>query len=317
MLNQNYPNAFLFKIISKCNDSCDFCLEYEFIKANRPCLTFSEFKNNYEYLKKRFNPEYIILTGGEPTLHSDFLRMLKFLKERGDGFRFITNLLRFGDYKFVEQVREIFSDFNDLKQKKLSKIIASINDLPSKDRISEQRYEGLKNLFKARLPLVISVLIYKGNLEHLANLSGILKDLIEKDKTKRSFHVEFRLMYIEGVLDELLKISLPTDYRKLKLTVEKCIDILHTPRIKATLWNFPLCYIDNYAKAKNDSIPERQARRLIKIHKDGQLDKFEVRDWEQYLKSRNECKVCALKKYCSGVDPIYIDKYGFPDLKRF
>ena len=73
------PNSFLFKIISQCNDSCNFCLEYKFIKSKQPPLSFKEFKKNYFYLRKKLVPNYVILTGGEPTLHQEFFDMLNFL----------------------------------------------------------------------------------------------------------------------------------------------------------------------------------------------------------------------------------------------
>lgn len=313
--NKKNSHSFLFKIISKCNDSCDFCLEYEFIRSKRPDLSFEEFEKNYNYLKKRITPDYIILTGGEPTLHPQFFKMIYFLKQHNEGFRFITNLLIFNENDFVKRIKKVYSNYKSKKQEKLSKIIVSINDLPSKSESAKRRYSGLENAFLARLPLIITVLIYRDNLDDLIKLSELLRNSFEKYLPDKFLHVEFRLMYIEGTLPKLLKISLPTEFSRLKKAVEGSIKILNTPKIKVTLWNFPLCYLDSPESAKNEAIAERQARRLVKVYKDSQLDKTEIRKWEAYLKPHEECKKCTLNDVCSGIDKGYITEYGFPKLK--
>ncbi|MBL7154911.1 MAG: radical SAM protein [Candidatus Portnoybacteria bacterium] len=308
-------NSFLFKITSECNDFCSFCLEYKFIKSGRPPLSFEEFKKNYYYLKEKFRPNYAILTGGEPTLHPQFFEMLNFLKQQGEGFRFITNLLKFNQKDFLKNLKPIFSNFLNKKQENLSKIIASINDLPEKNQIAQKRFAGLTKALLMELPLMVTVVIYRDNLRDLPALSERLKKLFEKYLPDKSFHVEFRLIYIEGTSPKLLKLSLPTNFPKIKKAVEDSIQILDAPKTKVTLWNFPLCYLDDYKSAKNEAIAERQARRLVKIDKDNQLDKVGIREWEAYLKPHQECKKCQLKGLCSGIDEMYITEYGFPKLK--
>lgn len=308
-------NSFLFKITSKCNDSCNFCLEYKFIKSARPNLTFDEFKENYFYLKKRLNPDYVILTGGEPTLHPQFLKMLDFLKHHKESFRFITNLLKFNDKNFIDKLKLVFSDFLNKKQANLSKIVVSINDLPERSLIAKKRFNGLKKALLAELPLIVTIVIYRDNLKDLPMISKRLKKLFERYAPDKFLHVELRLIYIEGTEPNLLKLSLPVEISSIKKMIEESIDILDMPRTKVTLWNFPLCYLDNYKKAQNEAIKERQARRLIKINKDAQMDKAEVRDWKIYLKPHHECLKCRLRNYCSGIDKFYFTKYNFPKLK--
>ena len=307
--------SYLFKITSDCNDFCSFCLEYKFIKSGRPPLSLKEFKKNYFYLKKRFKPDYIILTGGEPTLHPQFFEMLKFLKQQREAFRFITNLLKFNEESFLAKLKPIFSGFLSKNQENLSKIIASINDLPERSQIAKQRFEGLKKALLMGLPSMVTVVIYLDNLKDLPELSKRLRDLFETYAPDKFLHVEFRLIYIEGTLPKLLKLSLPTRICEIKKAIQKSIDILDAPKIKVTLWNFPLCYLDNYEKVKNEAIMERQARKLIKIHKDAQLKNFEIRDWEVYLKPHQECLKCKLNNFCSGIDKAYITKYHFSKLK--
>lgn len=305
----------LFKITSQCNDSCDFCLEYKFIKSKRPPLTFSEFMDNYFFLKKRHALDYFILTGGEPTLHPQFFEMLGFLKEKGESFRFITNLLKFNQNIFVRRVKSIFSNFKNQRQQDLSKIIASINDLPEKSPTAKKRFKGLEAALRAGLPLMVTTVIYNRNLKDLPRLSVRLRDLFDKFAPEKFFHLEFRQIYIEGTEQCLLDKSLVRDFSSIKKSIENSIEVLEGSRIRLTLWNFPLCYLENPDSAKNEAMAERQERRILKINKDAQMKDKEIRDWEVYLKHARKCKKCRLKKYCSGIDEAYIKKYGFPCLR--
>lgn len=305
----------IFKIISQCNDFCDFCLEYKFIKSGRPPLSLEEFKKNYFYLKKKFHPDYVILTGGEPTLHPQFFEILDFLKKQRATFRIITNLLKFNEKDFLKKLKVYFSNFRGKKQASQSKIIVSINDLSEKGRIAKERFEGLKKALKLGLPLMITTVIYRDNLKDLPEISKRLKNLFRRYATDGFLHIEFRMIYIEGTSPELLKKSLPINFQKVKNSVEAAMRVLDVPKVNVTLWNFPLCYLDNPIKFKDKSLIERQVRRLIKIHKNAQLKNAQIRNWEIYLKKNLACQKCSLNNYCSGIDQAYIRKYDFPQLR--
>lgn len=307
--------SFLFKIISECNDSCSFCLEHESIKLKRPKMTFSDFKNNLDYLKKIYKPNYIILSGGEPTLHPDFFKMLKFLKTKNEGFRFITNLINLSDVRYVKKIKNIFSDFKSEKQKKISKIIASINDSPIKDKIARKRYVGLKNLLKLKLPLVVVITIYNGNWNTLPEVSMEIRRLVEKYGGEKKFNIEFRMIYHIKTMKALLEKSLPDKTNDIGKLLEKCVEIFDIPSINMTLWNFPLCYLKNYEKIENSGIPERKRRKIIRINIDEKFEKHNVEDWIDYFKKYKECESCVMNDYCTGVDEGYINSNYYKKIK--
>lgn len=312
---QKKQYAILFKINSVCNDFCSFCLEYRRIRSKEPFLSLQEFQKNYFYFEKKFNPEYIILTGGEPTLHPSFFKMLDFLKKRGKAFRFITNLLKFNEKDFLNNLKHYFINFENRKQENLTKIIASINDLPERNLKARQRFNGLKKSLKIDLPLIVTTVIYRNNIKNLPKLSQYLINLFEKYTSKSPLSLELRLIYIEGTLSSLLKISLPKNFQKIKKSVEDSIKIINDSGASITLWNFPLCYLDNPERITNRKMGERQDRQLIKVHKSAQLKKAEIRDWKVYLKSNQVCQQCKFNNSCSGIDQDYIKKYNFPKLQ--
>lgn len=307
--------AVLFKIISQCNDFCDFCLEYDFIKSGRPSLSLEELKENYFYLKKKFAPDYYILTGGEPTLHSQFFEMLEFLKEKGEPFRLISNFLNFNNKEFLERLKIVFSGFKNDRQKNLSKVFASINDLPERSSAARKRFSGLKNVLKLGLPIMIMTVIYRQNVKDLSVLSARLVNLFKKFGKNKSLSLEFRPIYIEGTPPSLLKISMPKNFLIFKKAVEESADILSRVGANFILWNFPLCYLDDPKRFADKRMKEMLNLSFVKVHKNAQLKNAKIRDWEIYFKSQHACRRCALNNLCSGMDRDYIKKYNFPELR--
>jgi len=309
---QKHHNALLFKITSKCNDFCKFCIEYKSIKSKKDDLSLREIKDNYFYFKDKFKIDYIILTGGEPTLHPEFFEIINFFKNQGIGFRIITNLLKFNEIDFLKRFKSFFLDFKNKEQENSTRVITSINDLPGYHLSALKRINGLKRLLEYNLPLMVTVVVYQDNLKYLPRLALYLKKLFEENIPPITLYIEFRLIYIEGTLDSLLKKSLPQNFDKLRCSMEKTINILDSSEVKLSLWNFPLCYINNSKQVENIGINAKLDRRFIKINRDLQLGNAEVRSWKTYLKSYSECKRCKLKDVCSGVDKDYFEKFNFP-----
>ena len=314
---KKFHSAALFKITSRCNDLCKFCIERKFIEMKRENLSFKEIKNNFEYLKDNFNLDYVIITGGEPTLHPNFIKIIDYFYGQGTEFRIITNLLKFRNKDFFKKILPYFLEKNKTDRTvNRNKVIGSINDLPINNS-AIGRIEGLKNVLKQKLPLMLITVIYKDNLEFLPELIQYLDNLFKRYKYNKPINIELRLIYIEGTLDSLLKISLPTDFKKIKKFVQKTIDIADSLGITLTLWNFPLCYLGEIPRLQGKTIQERRKRKLLKVNKDSQLRKIQVRDFEEYFKKSQACSSCLYNDYCSGIDGAYITKYHFPQLKPY
>jgi MoaA/NifB/PqqE/SkfB family radical SAM enzyme len=305
----------LFKVTSQCNDNCKFCIERKFMRKNRKNLSLKEIRNNFEYLKDNFRVDYVVITGGEPTLHPDFFKIIDYFYKKGIEFRIITNLLNFSNEKFTKKAMPYFSSAKELDfSGKENKIIGSINDLPL-NAAAAKRIAGLENVLKRGFPLMLIVVIYKDNLESLPELISYLSNLFKKHRYAKPMNMELRMIYIEGTLKSLLEASLPTDFPKIKHSVQKAIKTADSLGITLTLWNFPLCYLDNVPRFKDESIRERKQRKLLKVNKDFQLKNIQMRDFEEYFEKDKSCSGCKLNDYCSGIDGAYITKYHFPHLK--
>ena len=83
------PMFATWELLDKCNFNCPFC--YIVGHSNNKIIRFAEIKKEIEVLidKGLF---YVILTGGEPFLHPDFLDIYLFLKKNGVLVEIYSNL---------------------------------------------------------------------------------------------------------------------------------------------------------------------------------------------------------------------------------
>lgn len=86
-----FPVTIEVDLTNRCNHKCSFCFYAEHISADQSAL-------QTEILKKRLNEAYRLGTkgisftgGGEPTIHKDFVEILKYAKEVGLDCGLITN----------------------------------------------------------------------------------------------------------------------------------------------------------------------------------------------------------------------------------
>lgn len=315
---QQNDMAALFKVTSRCNDNCSFCIEKKFMKKERDDLSLAEIKENFNYLQERFKISYAVISGGEPTLHADFFGILDYFHKEGVEFRFITNFIKLGENRFFKKLLPYFpARRGQTGPSRENKIIGSINDLPGAGATAGKRIVGLKNVLRHSLPLMLIIVIYKKNVEKLSNLIFYLAGLFKQYGYDKPVNIELRLIYIEGTLNSLLKKSLPDNFKQIQESARKAVLMANGLGVTVTFWNFPLCYLENLPSFQDKSIQERRRRKLLKINKDFQRRKIKARDFEEYLKKAPACTKCKYDNLCSGIDGIYLEKYHFSPLRPF
>ena len=299
--------AALFKITANCDDYCNFCIERKYTKKGLEDISLKEVKDNFNYLRNNFHLDYIIITGGEPTLHNDFFEILDYFNKEKIEFRIITNLLNFNNDIFLKKTLHHFPS------SKNNKIIGSINNLPI-NKIDAKRMSGLENFLKNKLPIMLIVVITNNNLESLSDLVIYLHKLFKKYHYEK-INIEFRLIYIGDTLKSLLKKSLPIDFIKIKKYIQKAVKTANSLGVNIIFWNFPLCYIDNLPRFQDETIEKRRQRKLLKVSKDFQLEKIKIRDFEECFVKNDICVNCKYNNCCSGIEDDYLNKYEFPLFK--
>ena len=300
----NNPISVLFKITSRCNKKCVFCSEIPFIENKRACLGYNEVINNFDYLRKRFNINSYILSGGEPTLHSEYFSILDFFSKQNVTLKIITNLSKFNDNDFLKKHNKFFHKGRDWI------ILGSINNLPLEE--TDSNIAGLKNILTSKFPISLIILAYKNNLKELPELLKYLEKLYSISRT--SLKAELRLVYINDVCNRVMKAA-PNDFKALSYCFSECMRIASHINMSLTMWNFPICYLNKIYHNLDPYIEKRKNVQVIKIDKDNQFGNYKLRDFRLFFYKSDECKFCKFFNACSGINIKYINDFNFPRLK--
>ena len=156
----------LIEICDHCNLECPIC--YSASGPGRP--EFQPFDNVVRMLdvvvKSEGEPDVVQISGGEPTLHPDFFRILDAARERPIRHLMVnTNGVRLaGDAEFVERLKdympgfELYLQFDSLEGSALER-------LRGKD-LTEVRKRALERLNEAGLSTTLVVTVQRGVNDH-------------------------------------------------------------------------------------------------------------------------------------------------------
>jgi MoaA/NifB/PqqE/SkfB family radical SAM enzyme len=84
------PISINLDLTSACNFACSFCVDSGIINSGK-VLSFDTIKKTIDILKSKGLLSVILLGGGEPTLHRDFERIVRYIKNKGLQLGIVTN----------------------------------------------------------------------------------------------------------------------------------------------------------------------------------------------------------------------------------
>jgi len=157
------------RLTRTCNNQCIFCLDSgnhngEFFNYNKLCQKIRKAYNSKTDTKQR-----IILSGGEPTIHPDYLDIIAYSKQAGfDKVQTITNGRMFYYKKFakltknngLDEVTFSLHGHNDELHDKLTGITGSFY----------QSVEGLKNALALDFIVNVDIVVNKMNYLYLFDI---------------------------------------------------------------------------------------------------------------------------------------------------
>ncbi len=271
-------------IWNKCNSKCLMCSNPSDFQARDPYKDYS-----FDALKERIDKiklvdDKIILTGGEPTIHPEFFKLLSFIRKKFSKttIEFDTNGRRFCYPSFTKKVL-LFNKIN---------IYTSLHGFDAKthDAVTRtpgsflQTVEGIENILKYKhlglneleLRIIVTKLSYK-------YIEKILKFI--KENFPEVDRIVIIFMEMEGQAKKNFKTTglTYTEFKKFIPKITKWI-----PKFKESrFYHFPLCVIDHSLwKYTWRTLPDYEVAFLPK------------------------CKNCLYKKYCLGIHKDYLKKIG-------
>lgn len=283
-------------IWNKCNSRCIMCTNPSDFQAKDPYkdYSFNELKKRISGIrifdnKGNFIDDKIILTGGEPTIHPDFFKILSFIRKKLPLviIELDTNGRRFYYSSFTKRVLgfgkiNIYTSLHGFNEKTHDAITRT-------PRSFSQTVKGIQNLLKYKklglheleLRIIITKLTYK-YVEKI--LKFIKENFLQVDRIVIIF------MEMEGQAGNNFKIVGLT-HSQFQTFIPKIAKWI--PEFKGfRFYHFPLCKISQ------------------------SLWKYVWRTLPEYeVTFLPQCKTCLYKKYCLGIHKDYLKKIGGKEFK--
>lgn len=288
------------KIGFQCNNRCKFCVQGD--KRNLlAAKNLEEIKKDLKEAFKKGKGE-VVLTGGEPTLHPDFLEIVKSAKSIGfKEIQIQTNGRLFAYFDFcVKTIEAGATQFSPA----LHGPNAKIHDFLTSSRGSfEQTIQGIKNLKKLNQYLLTNTVITAKNYRHLPEIARLLVDLGVNQ-------FQFAFIHLGGRAYENRDWIVPQKSEVMPY-VKKGLDIGIKADKKITTEAIPYCLMKGY----EDYIAEKIIPESIVYDIDFTLD-----DYGAYRRNKGKvkgpnCPQCRYFKICEGPWKEYPEIFGWDEFK--
>lgn len=292
------------QITRRCNNNCIICSN-PFIDKE---LSFSSIKEYIEEYKKR-GINNIILTGGEPTLHTDINQIIKFLNNKNFNFTLITNGIKISDKKICKEMKE-----SGLKKINIS--FYSHNEDISKKLNSKNNMsyvlKAIENCIEEGIQITINLVITNLNYNHLKETVLFLE--------KRFPQIEnYSINFVDVIGRAKDHLETVPAYSKAELGMHNLFDYLKKKDKEFRVERVPLCYMNGFEEFSTEAIENinKKGYDITFLKEKGEcfgrgINKPASKR-KDYVKSE-KCKYCDLESFCPGVCKNYAGIFGLNEI---
>lgn len=300
--------VFYYNITYRCNQDCIFCAADHGRNDSNDEITLQEFcqdldKNNVE------KGDRVIVNGGEPTIHRDFVNIINVLHERGVYVDLFTNGQKLADQDFCQMVcsctpiliriplfgsESHYHDFLVGTKGSFDRVIRAIDNILS----IRSEHKGQD------IDLEIKLLMSKAtNSENLLIFSKITKMFPHHD-----YYFSLNPLLISQRVQENREVMFST-YTDSIREAQVLLDEAQKNGWEMSLNLIPLCLLK---KRDIKSILKHEPTDLLEYYTDPHSS-FEFHG-EMYS---DLCNNCVLKRYCNHFPESYSNFYGNNEIKPF
>ena len=288
------------KIGFGCNNHCLFC-----VQGDKRDFCFRKKKEEVERAMdeaKSGGSDEVVFTGGEPTLHPNFLDIVRYAKKIGfKEIQIQTNgrLFAYNDFclKTIQAGATQFSPAVHGPNAKIHDFLTTVKGS------FKQTTQGIKNLKKLNQYVLTNTVITSQNARYLPQIARLLIDL-DVDQ------FQFAFLHISGTAKKNIDWIAPRKSEIMKY-IKKGLDIGIKAKKRVMTEAIPYCLMSGY----EDCIAEKIIPPSV-VYDAG----FVVKDYQKYRKESGKskgpnCKKCKYFEVCEGPWKEYPEIYGWDEFK--
>ena len=285
------------KIGYQCNNHCLFCVQGN---KREKCQFRNEKEIKKDLIEARKTCNSIVFTGGEPTIHPDFLKLVHFAKKLD--FKTIqiqTNGRLFAYLKFCQET--IKAGANEFSPALHGHTPALHDYLTAMPGSFKQTVQGIKNLKSLGQPILTNTVINKFNYRHLPEIAKLLV-FLDVDQ------FQFAFLHIVGSAWKNRDFLVPKK-SEIMPYIKKGLNIGILADKRVMTEAIPLCFMKGYEQY----IAEKIIPEAMVIE-----NKFKIDDYKKYRINQGKakgpkCKDCLYFSICEGPWREYPEIFGWDE----
>lgn len=303
-------NAYL-AICYFCNENCSFCPCSKREKSDKMITPIQELKNAVDTFIEKGIKE-VTISGGEPTLHPDFIELIKYLQTKDISITILSNSERFSEKNFIEKLNANV----DIRQLRVITTIHSENETEHEKANSTKgsfcrSITGLKNLSNIGAKVIIKHCITMENYQNLVEFYKFVD-------TTFSELIDVQLCSIDycGIPTEMLHQEM-LSFTALKPFLEQLFDYhigqkdLKELR-KLYCINMPLCSCDVFYWSY---LPTKR-KQMYSAYKDPHGN--QVQSSQNIVGTDGQiCSCCKVRDICCGTYKTAFEYFGDKIVKPY
>lgn len=258
-------------ITGKCNSNCVMCPTSD-NERKKDGFDDDQLEKMIDMLPS--DTPHIVVTGGEPTLRTDlFFRTMEQVADKFPNTEvlLLTNGRSFASLKMVERLLAHCPQFLTIA------IPIHGADSQMHDAITQapgsfaQTCLGVSHLLRRKVDIEIRVVVSKLNVEHLSEIADLIANRFPSAAIVNFIGLETRGSCAKNHQDVYI------DYKDSFSHVRQAVNILVEHGINTSLYNYPLCAVDEGYRS---------------------LCKKSISPWK--VRFPAPCDTCSAKPYCGG-----------------
>lgn len=295
-------NRLEFHISYTCPNSCLFCSEKkQLAKHKNQFIFFNEIKKIL-IEKKKIGYTHLTLTGGEPSFHPDFIRIVKTAKKLSYKVYVSSNGGRFSEKKFW---REVSSSIDE--------ICFSLHGHNAK--------------------------LHNFHTRNLASFNNLMMALVNIKKNENNFFIFFNIVatrYNFGALEKIVSLAASLGAKQILISglapegeglknfknlvvpfsdfskkIATLVVLAKRKKIIIRFFGLPLCVLGEHSDYSNDLW--WSPRLTIEKGSRGLKETLSLKPTRKRIKIA-DCRLCEKKKHCGGIFEKYHQEFGDAEL---